>query len=498
MHRLLIPLLLVLTSTACAAQDSAPNAADTPDHPLANQRPNIIIVITDDQGYGDIACHGHPYLRTPNLDHLYTQSTRLTDFHASPTCAPTRAALMSGKYPFANGITHTILERERMALSSVTLAQALQDAGYATGIFGKWHLGDEEPYQPGSRGFQEVFIHGGGGIGQAYPGSCADAPGNQYFNPVIRHNGTFVRTQGFCTDVFFQQALGWIREQGENEDEPFFAYLTTNAPHGPFICPDDYKPYYQQHTDQEQRVGFYGMIENIDDNMGVLLAKLDEWGLADNTLLIFMSDNGSARGDFPAGMLGRKGSHHEGGSRVPSFWRWPGHLEAGQDIDTLLRHIDYFPTLAQIAGAQVPEDVDGRSMLPLLTDPDAEWEDRYTFFHVGRWAKEGAPGNWSNGNPDPEAMRYQRFAVRSERWRYEAGDKLYDIDADPGQTTNVIDQHPQVAAEMRAAYDQWWESVRPLMVNEDAPLLDHRPYHVWFEQQQQTAGIPDWQPPVLD
>lgn len=498
MHQLFIPLLLCLATTAGAAPGDAANAADATNHPLANTRPNIILVITDDQGYGDLACHGHPYLRTPHLDTLYTQSTRLTDFHASPTCAPTRAALMSGMDPFRNGITHTILERERMALSSFTLAQSLQDAGYATGIFGKWHLGDEEPYQPGSRGFEEVFIHGAGGIGQAYPGSCADAPGNQYFNPVIRHNGSFVRTQGFCTDVFFHQALGWIREQSQNEDEPFFAYITTNAPHGPFICPDDYKPYYQQHTDNERRVGFYGMIENIDDNMGVLLAKLDEWGLADNTLLIFMSDNGSARGDFAAGMRGRKGSHHEGGSRVPSFWRWPGQLEAGQDIDTLLRHIDYFPTLAQIAGAETPDTVDGRSMLPLLTDPDAAWEDRYTFFHVGRWAKEGAPGNWGNGNSDPEAARYQRFAVRSERWRYEAGNNLYDILADPGQTTNVIDQHPEVAAQMRAAYDAWWESVRPHMVNEDVPLAPERPYHVWFNEQQQAGGIPDWQPPALD
>ena len=258
MPRLLFPLLLCLATTACSVSSSSADTTDTTDtanntdNPFAGQRPNIIIVLTDDQGYGDLACHGHPYLRTPNLDRLFTQSTRLTDFHASPTCAPTRAALMSGKYPFANGVTHTILERERMALSSYTIAQSLQDAGY-------------------------------------------------------------------------------------------------------------------------------------------------------------------------------------------------------------------------------------------------------TFFHCGRWGKADVPGGrWGRGNPDPESMRYEQFAVRSERWRYEAGDTLFDIGADPGQTTNVIDQHPEVAAQMRAAYDAWWESARPKMVNEDATLPPQRPYHVWFKQQQQTGGIPDWVPPVLD
>ena len=304
---LFLLMLLALTANAYAKPQS-----------LANQRPNIILVMTDDQGYGDLACHGHPYLKTPNLDKLYTQSTRFTDFHVSPTCAPTRAALLTGNVPFKNGITHTILERERMALSSYTFAQALQKTGYATGIFGKWHLGDEDAYQPGQRGFDEVFIHGGGGIGQSYPGSCADAPGNNYFDPIIRHNGTFVKTKGFCTDVFFQQGLAWIKEQ-KNSDEPFFAYIPTNAPHAPFLCPDKYKPYLAKHTDDASRVGFYGMVHNIDDKMGLLMAKLDEWGLSENTLLIFMSDNGSARGDYPAGMKGKKATADEGGSRVPVF-----------------------------------------------------------------------------------------------------------------------------------------------------------------------------------
>ena len=465
---------------------------------LAGARPNIILVMTDDQGYGDVDCHGHPYLKTPNLDKLHAQSTRLTDFHVSPTCSPTRSALMSGRLPFANGITHTILERERMALSAVTIAEVLKKSGYATGIFGKWHLGDEEEYQPNRRGFDEVFIHGAGGIGQSYPGSCADVPGNGYFDPVIRHNDTYEKTRGFCTDVFFQQALGWIKQQQE-KGEPFFAYIPSNAPHGPFICPEKYKAYYQQHTDNKNRVGFYGMIENIDDNMGVLMAKLDEWGLSDNTLLIFMSDNGSAAGDFNAGLKGRKGTVNEGGTKVPAFWRWPGKLEPGRDIDTLLRHVDLYPTLVSLAGAQLPEGyaIDGRSMLPLLQNDGQAWPDRYTFFHAGRWAKAGAPGNWGKGNTDPQESKYKNFAVRSERWRLVGTDELYDIDADPGETTNVMDQHRDVAAKMLAAYDAWWAQITPMLVNEDAALLDHHPAEERYNKQKSERGIPDWQPPKL-
>jgi arylsulfatase A-like enzyme len=174
------------------------------------QKPNIIFILTDDQGYGDISAHGNPTLRTPNLDRLRSEGARFTDFHVSPTCAPTRSALLTGRHEFRNGITHTIFERERLTLDAATLPELLRSAGYTTGIFGKWHLGDEAEYRPEKRGFDEVYIHGGGGIGQIYPGSCGDAPGNTYFNPAILHNGRFEKTQGFCTDVFFAQATRWI------------------------------------------------------------------------------------------------------------------------------------------------------------------------------------------------------------------------------------------------------------------------------------------------
>jgi arylsulfatase len=206
---------------------------------LSGRRPNIIVVMTDDQGKGELSCLGNPILRTPHIDRLYQQSLRFTAFQVSPTCAPTRAAIMTGRHEFENGVTHTILERERMTLQATTLAQSLSAAGYATGIFGKWHLGDEDPYQPHKRGFQETFVHGAGGIGQAYDSSCADAPKNNYMNPVIRHNGNFVQTSGFCTDLFFHAALLWIKKSA-NAGTPFLTFITTNTPHTPHIAPPSY------------------------------------------------------------------------------------------------------------------------------------------------------------------------------------------------------------------------------------------------------------------
>jgi len=460
---------------------------------LEGSRPNIVLVMTDDQGYGDLACHGHPYVRTPNIDRFYAQSTRFTDFQVSPTCSPTRSGLMSGKLPFEVGITHTILERERMSLKAKTVAQALKEAGYTTGIFGKWHLGDEDPYQPDRRGFDEVFIHGGGGIGQSYPGSCADAPGNKYFDPTIKHNGTFEKTHGFCTDVFFRQALGWIKA---NRRRRFFAYIPTNAAHGPFTAPDKYLPYYLKHTKDKKRAAFYGMIENIDDNFGLLLRKLEEWGLAENTLVIFMTDNGTSKGDYNAGMKGRKGSPHEGGTHVPAFFRWPGKIKAGVDISHLARHVDIFPTFAALAGASTPPDLAGRSLLPLLENPEAPWPDRYTFFHTGRWGKKGVP-RWNRGNCDPDKAKYRGFAVRTERFRLVGKKELYDVKNDPSEKENVIDRYPETARKMLSAYEAWWKKIRPLLINEDVPLAKTKPFVELYYKQKREKGIPDWVPPDI-
>ncbi len=463
----------------------------------AEKQPNILFVLTDDQGYGDLACHGHPFLQTPNIDKLYAQSTRFTDYHVSPTCAPTRSALMSGRNPFEVGVTHTILERERMALGVTTVAEVLKNAGYATGIFGKWHLGEEAAYQPGNRGFDEVFIHGAGGIGQNFQGGQGDVPRNDYFDPTIRHNGVFEKTSGYCTDVFTRQALGWIKQQ---KDKPFFAYVAFNAPHGPYKVAESYSAMYLEQAKDKNIAAFLGMITNIDENMGLIMQKLDEWGLAENTLLIFSTDNGSAKGStiYNAGMKGKKGSVNQGGARVPLFFRLPGLTTSGRDLDQLARHIDLFPTFAELAGADISGlGLDGRSLVPLLKDPEAAWPDRKLCFHTGRWPKAGARGNFGKGDANPDSYKNKNYAVRSEKWRLVGPDALYDIEKDPGEERNVFAQHPEVVSGLNQAYEAFWSRARPLMVNEDAPLDIEKPFLVNYLKQKETTGIPNWVAPEL-
>jgi arylsulfatase A-like enzyme len=433
----------------------------------AAEKPNIILVITDDQGYGDLACHGNPIIHTPNLDRLHRECVRFTDFHVSPTCAPTRSALMTGRHEFKSGVTHTIYERERMSPKAITLPQVLKSAGYTSGIFGKWHLGDEDAYQPGKRGFDEVFIHGAGGIGQTYVGSCGDAPDNTYFNPAIRHNGVFEKTQGYCTDVFFRQALVWI--ETVKGKEPFYCHLALNAPHAPLDCPPQYEQRYTGKVPADV-AKFYGMITNIDDNVGILLDKLREWELERNTLVIFMTDNGTATGHkvYNAGMRGQKGTAYNGGTRVPSFWRWPGTLPAGVDVDQFCCHWDFLPTLAELAGAklegEIAKQVEGRSLVPLLRDRSASWPDRFFFTHLGRWERGKA-----------EQSKYGKCSVRFGRLHLvnegNAGEKqwaLYDLGTDPAEKKNLVGEQPAMVAKMEAAYDQWWQEVLPGLENEDA------------------------------
>lgn len=419
--------------------------------------PNIVLVMTDDQGYGDLGFTGNPILKTPHLDAFARQSVRFTDFHVSPTCAPTRASLMTGRHEFRSGVTHTIHERERLSLKAVTLPQILKTVGYTTGIFGKWHLGDEDAYQPSRRGFDEVFIHGAGGIGQTYAGSCGDAPGNTYFDPAIRHNGRFVKTKGYCTDVFFSQALQWM-DAKRKAKSPFFAYITPNAPHAPLQCPEEYIQRYAGKVDTNA-AKFFGMIANTDDNFGRLITKLDEWGIARDTLVIFMTDNGGTVGVkiFNAGMRGAKNTPYEGGVRVPSFWRWPAGFAGGRDCAALTAHVDILPTLAEMTGAKLPDiALDGRSLLPLLKHPQADWPDRFLFTHIGRWEK-GRAGE----------SKFANCAVRNSRFRFVNNQELYDLKTDPGEMNNVIGEHPEVVTRMRAAYDQWWSEILPALENED-------------------------------
>ncbi len=453
---LTITALLLAPLAALHAADGSKPAA----------RPNIIFILIDDQGYGDFSCHGNPVLKTPNFDRLHDEGVRFTDFHVSPTCSPTRCSLMTGRHEFKSGVTHTIMERERMSLKATTLAEVLRSSGYTTGIFGKWHLGDEPDHWPDKRGFDEMFIHGAGGIGQSYPGSCGDAPGNTYFSPAILHNGKFEKTDGYCTDVFFRQATQWM--ESVKGRQPFFCYLATNAPHMPLqVRPEDERRYAGKVRPDVAK--FFGMLANIDDNVGRLLARLDEWGIQRQTLVILMNDNGGTVGVplWNAGMRGEKVTPWEGGTRAASFWRWPGALKPA-DVDRLAAHIDVFPTLAELAGAKVPQQVakmfDGRSLVPLLRNPAAAWPDRCLFTHVGRWPKGQAA-----------ASKYRQCRVRNQRYSLVCDTKdgskrweLYDLKADYGEKHDIAGEHPEIVKQLEAAYDAWWKEVLPCMGNETA------------------------------
>jgi len=406
-----------------------------PENRKTTGRPNVVLVMTDDQGYGDMGCTGNPVIQTPHLDRLHAESVRLTDFHVAPTCAPTRAGLMTGRWCNRTGVWHTIMGRSMLRRDEHTMANAFADAGYRTGIFGKWHLGDNYPFRPQDRGFQEVWINGGGGVGQT-----PDYWGNNYFDDTYFHNGKPVACKGYCTDVWFDKALGFIQA---NKDKPFFCYVPTNAPHGPYLVAEKYSKRYRDKGVKGSQAAFYGMITNIDENMGRLTAKLQALGLAENTLLVFMTDNGTSAG-WAAGMRGRKGSEYEGGHRVPCFLRWPGGgLGGGRDVTRLTAHTDLLPTLAELCGLKLPKvKLDGRSIVPLLQSK-GDWPDRTLVVDSQRIE-----------NPE----KWRKSAVMTDRWRLVNGKELYDIQADPGQKKNVAADHPNVLAKLRTAYEAWWKS----------------------------------------
>ncbi len=423
----------------------------------AREHPNIIFIMTDDQGYGEMSCHGNPILKTPHLDRLHAESARFTDYSVSPTCAPTRAALLTGRHEFRSGVTHTILERERLAVQAVTLPQLLKRAGYRTGIFGKWHLGDEAPYLPDRRGFDRVLIHGGGGIGQTYPGSCGDVPGNDYHDPVLLDDGRLVATRGYCTDVFFDGALKWIDER-RRADGPFFAWITPNTPHMPHISPGpEYDRLFQGRGLSTNEIRYYAMIRNIDDNVGRLLDRLQEWDLDRDTLVIFQTDNGhSVPSLFNAGMRGAKGGPYQGGVRVPFFWRWKGRIAPGDRPQTAA-HVDLLPTLVELGGGRIPRRLEprleGRSLVSALDDPAAPWSNRVLVTHLGRWEHGRAAD-----------AKFRGVAIRKGRLKLVNNAELFDLVADPAESRNRIAEFPDEVAELRALYDRWWDEVLPATV----------------------------------
>jgi arylsulfatase A-like enzyme len=413
------------------------------------KKPNVVFVITDDQGYGDLSCTGNPVLKTPAIDAFHQDAVRLTDYHVGPTCAPTRAGLLTGHYCNSAGVWHTIGGRSLLRKDEYTMADMFSEAGYSTGLFGKWHLGDNYPYRPDDRGFQEVICHGGGAIG-----NTPDYWGNRYVDDHYRTNGEWTPYTGYCTDIWFDRALDFI-ERHKDDDDPFFCYLATNSPHGPHIVHPSYSDPYLSETPHLTRARFFGMIASIDENFAILRSKLREWELEDNTIFVFTTDNGTASGvdldaeqfitnGYNAGMRGRKGSPYDGGHRVPFFIRWPaGGIDGGKDVDRLTANIDILPTFAAMTGVRDPDDlrVDGTDISPLLHDPKIEWSSRTLVTDSQRLTYP---------------VKWRQSSVMREGWRLINGTELYDMREDPEQRTDLSTSHPDLVAELRDDYERWW------------------------------------------
>ena len=437
----------------------------------AQDKPNVVLVITDDQGYGDIGAHGHPFIKTPNLDALHADSVRLNDYHVAPTCAPTRAALYTGHWTNRTGVWHTIMGRSMIRANEVTIADVFAKAGYTTGFFGKWHLGDNFPYRPEDRGFQEVMRHGGGGVGQT-----PDYWDNAYFDDTYWHNGKPTKTEGHCTDVWFGYGKEFIRAQ-KAAGKPFLAIIATNAPHGPMHAPQEFADLYKEALPGPEETGgtgekedgdkkkkakgkdptadrhYFGMISHIDENVGQLRQLLADEGLAENTIFIFTTDNGTVRANhFDGGMRGGKGSEYDGGHRVPFFMHWPaGELKGGRQIETITAYVDILPTLIELCEIPAPEGVkfDGVSIRPLLEKGDH-----------GGWAhRDRILITDSQRVKDP--IKWRKSATMTDRWRLINGKELFDINADPKQAKDVAGDHPEVVARLTKGYDAWWEELLP-------------------------------------
>jgi len=410
------------------------------------RRPNVVFILTDDQGYGPMHCHGDPYIKTPHMDRLHGESVRFTNFHVQPNCAPTRAMLLTGRPPLKNGVWATIRGRSLLRRGEVTIADAFRASGYKTAIFGKWHLGDNYPFRPQDRGFEEVLVHGGGGVG-----NIQDYWANNYFDDHYLHNGTWEKHPGYCTDVWFEKAMKFIET---HRADPFFVYIPTNAPHLPLVVPERYTAQYAALPSQVKKnaaaiAAFYGMITNIDENLGRLRGKLSRLGLDRDTILVFMSDNGTTRqfALWNAHMSGGKGSVLEGGHRVPFFIHWPnGGLTDGRDIDALTTGMDLRPTLEELCKLKRPKgpQADGKSLAPLLRGEEPAWIDRTICLDLQKQQRTPAKAN--------------PHVVMRGRWRWTDG-KLHDLTDDPGQRKDVKARHPDLAGQLRAEYDRWWEEM---------------------------------------
>jgi arylsulfatase A-like enzyme len=417
--------------------------------PQTPRRPNVIVIITDDQGYGDLGIHGNDKIRTPNLDRLGRESVQLTQFHVMPVCAPTRACLLTGRYNYRTGVVDTFLGRALMYPDEVTLAEMLRDAGYHTGIFGKWHLGDNTPLRAIDQGFQEALVCTGGGLTQP-----SDPEGNTYFDPILFRNGNAEKQKGYCSDIFTNAAMKFIEQ---NRSRRFFCYLPFNAPHAPLQIDEKYVAPYKAMGLDDTTAKVYGMVTNVDENVGRLMDKLRQLKLDENTIVIFLTDNGPQQARYNAGMRGLKGSVYEGGIRVPCFVRWSGTLKPNK-VDRSAAHVDITPTLLEICGVRNPAGVkfDGISLLPLLRGDTVEWVDRTLYFQ------------WHRGDqPEP----FRASAARSQRWKLVDGKDLYDMMDDPAEMKNVAAEHPDIVAQMRKGYEEWFRNVSSTRGYDPPPIV---------------------------
>lgn len=452
---------------------------------------NVIVLIVDDMGYGDIAAHGNPLIKTPNFDKLYKQGARFSNFAVSPTCSATRAALMTGKHEFLSGVTHTSEPMRNLDTASVTLANIFLSKGYKTGLFGKWHLGQSENYGPWFRGFEETI-------------TAPDDNQNLHYNPVLLKNRKEIKYEGYREDILFSEALDFI---SKNKDKPFFCFLSTYAPHTPNVTPEKYSKPYENNYLEHKRINckysplFYGQIANIDENLGRLIAQLETWNLNDNTLLIVLGDNGGTMGvdTYNAGMRGVKTTPWYGGTRTFSFWLWGKHFSPGERKQ-MSGHIDIFPTLADLfeleLSSELKQEIEGNSLRPVLENPHAKLDkDRMQVHHIGRWY---SPAVWADHKYAGCAVRWESYIlVRNEpcydencgtcltaRRRgldqqvafYTCNNEhyaltrpgeweLFDIETDPYQKKNIAEQYPEIANKMSVHYGKWWAKVEDRFKN---------------------------------
>ena len=437
------------------------------------QKPNVIIIITDDQGIGDFGFCGNPYIKTPNIDQLASQSLNLTNFYVSPVCAPTRASLMTGRYSERTGVYDTYNGGAIMSDSEITIAEIFKENGYETGIFGKWHLGDNYPYRPSDQGFDRSVVHRGGGIGQ--PGDVMNyfAGDSSYFNPVLFENDQPVRSQGYCSDVFTEKTIGFIRtNQEKKQGKPFFAYLSFNAPHTPLQLPDEYYNLYRDvefkadsfavfdeavdqmtpaETDAARKI--YGMVTNIDDNIGNLINSLQEQGIYDNTILVMLSDNGPQQNRYKLGLRERKSSVFGGGVRVPCIIHYPARFKEKQEIDLTLAHIDLLPSILDLCDLNEPiHHIDGTSFISEDEGKLSKIRNRTLFFEWGR----GYLQKYQNFS----ALKGNFKLVGNTGYQSEVDDfELFDVKNDPSEKNNVLKENFQIATTLKNEMDVWYDEI---------------------------------------